>query len=233
MAEPELTPAEAKAVRWLEKEPQTKAALAKSGLEASGLAKLMAAGWIIENPPAKGARACKFALTDTGRHAIERLPTPKPARVTRASSENAIADAETLGQIIRDEFTKVRVELRAEIAELRKLLITPGAAAKSNGEASRPSGAPFDPIVFRKALRATISEIDRRDHHDGLVPIGKVRRTLAYMGLDGQMFNTALLDEERAYTVDLKIANDPNRVKEPEGGIFIEGRGLLYFVVLR
>jgi hypothetical protein len=91
----------------------------------------------------------------------------------------------------------------------------------------------FDPVAFRKALRTAVPEINRRDRHDGLVPIGKIRRMLAYLGLNRSTFDAALLEEERAYIVDLKIANDPTRVKDPEEGISIEGRGLLYFVVLR
>lgn len=91
----------------------------------------------------------------------------------------------------------------------------------------------FEQAAFRKALRTAVREIDRRDHHDGLVPIGKVRQELAHLRLDRPAFDAALLEEERAYTVDLKIANDPTRVKEPEAGISCEGRGFLYFVVVR
>lgn len=111
---------------------------------------------------------------------------------------------------------------------------TPHTAAKGARKSSAvPVKLPFEPVAFRKALRTTVSEINRRDRHDGLVPIAKVRRALAHLGLDRPTFDAALLEEERAYTVDLKIANDPTRVKEPEGGIPNEGRGLLYFVVLR
>lgn len=232
MADPELTPAETKALRLLEKEPQTKTALSKGGMEANGLAKLVATGWITEVPLAKGARAQKFALTDAGRQGILRLPAVERVRSTRAS-QGGSADAETLRQIMRAELAELRAELRAENAELRKLLLALVAPSKSNADPTDARVMPFDPVAFRKALRTTVPEIDRRDHHDGLVPIGKLRRTLAYLGLDRAAFDAALLEEERAYTVDLKIANDPTRVKEPEGGIFIEGRGLLYFVVLR
>lgn len=231
MADPELTPAETKALRSLEKEPQTKAALTK-GLDANSLAKLVAAGWIVEVPLAKGAKAARFALTDTGRQTLAGLPSSSPIRTTRASSSGA-SDMETLRHIIRAELAELRAELRAENAELRKLLQALVTSSKGYAEPARTNAAPFDPAVFRKALRTAIPEIDRRDHHDGLVPIGKIRRTLTYLGLDRPTFDAVLLDEERAYTVDLKIANDPSRVKEPEGGIFIEGRGLLYFVVLR
>jgi len=110
----------------------------------------------------------------------------------------------------------------------------PRTTAKSTRSSSvAPGKTIFEPVAFRKALRTTVLEIDRRDRHDGLVPIAKVRRALAHLGLDRPTFDAALLEEERAYTVDLKIANDPTRVKEPEGGISSEGRGLLYFVVVR
>ena len=111
---------------------------------------------------------------------------------------------------------------------------SPHTAAKGARKSSVvPVKTPFEPVAFRKALRVNVLEINRRDRHDGLVPIAKVRRALAHLGLDRPTFDAALLEEERAYTVDLKIANDPTRVKEPEGGIPTEGRGLLYFVVLR
>lgn len=232
MADQELTPAEAKALRSLEKGPQTKTALTK-GLEANALGKLVAAGWIAEVPLAKGTRVPKFAITDAGRQAIERLPALAPVKASRASSRGGTADAETFRQIVRAELAELRAELRAENAELRKLLMALVTPSKSNADPKGASAVPFDPVVFRKVLRSTVPEIDRRDHHDGLVPIGKVRRTLAYLGLDRPTFDAALLEEERAYTIDLKVANDPTRVKEPEGGIFIESRGLLYFVVLR
>ncbi len=235
MVGPELTPTEVKALRSLVKEPQTKTALTK-GLEADSLAKLVTAGWIAEIPLAKGGRVPKFTITDAGRQAIERLPVVEPAKAKAVrASRGATADSETLRQIIamKAEFAEFRAEHRADLAELRTLLTTLVASSKNNAALKAVSAVPFDPIVFRKALRTTISEIDRRDHHDGLVPIGKVRRTLAYLGLDRPTFDAALLEEERAYTVDLKVANDPTRVKEPEGGISVEGRGLLYFVVIR
>lgn len=128
---------------------------------------------------------------------------------------------------LKGEIAALRAEVRAGFADLRALIIS--LAESRNGERVTP----HDPSAFRKALRAAVTEIDRRDHHDGIVPIGKLRRTLAYLGLNRATFDAALLEEERAYTVDIKVANDPTRVKDPEEGIPIEGRGLLYFVVLR
>ena len=128
---------------------------------------------------------------------------------------------------LKGEIAALRAEVRAGFADLRALIIS--LAESRNGERVTP----HDPSAFRKALRAAVTEIDRRDHHDGIVPIGKLRRTLAYLSLNRATFDAALLEEERAYIVDLKVANDPTRVKDPEEGIVIESRGLLYFVVLR
>jgi DNA-binding MarR family transcriptional regulator len=237
MADLELTPAELKALRSLDvaKESQTKTVLTKGGLDADALAKLVAAGYIAELPLAKGAKAQRFAITDAGRQTIASLPAPKPVRAARVSSVVDAANAETHGQSIEINaaLAELRTELRAGFAELRTLLTALVTSSKTTTDPITPSAVPFDPIAFRKALRTTIPEINRRDRHDGLVPIGKIRRTLAYLGLDRPTFDAALLEEERAYTVDLKIANDPSRVKDPEEGISIEGRGLLYFVVLR
>lgn len=128
---------------------------------------------------------------------------------------------------LKAEIAELRAELRAGFADLRALIIS--LAEPRNGERVTP----YDPVAFRKALRAAVTEIDRRDRHDGLVPIGKLRRTLAYLSLNRATFDAALLEEERAYFVDLKVANDPTRVRDPEEGIVFNSRGLLYFVALR
>ena len=181
----------------------------------------------------------RFAITDAGRQTIERLPAAKPVKAARVSparvSPDGTTDGEVLRQIIalRAELQELRAEHRADNAELRTVIAALVASSKITPESKEASAVPFDPIAFRKAIRTTIPEIDRRDHHDGLVPIGKVRRALAYLGLDRPTFNAALLEEERAYVVDLKVANNPARAKEPDSGIPVDGRGLLYFVVLR
>ena len=75
---------------------------------------------------------------------------------------------------LKGEIAALRAEVRAGFADLRALIIS--LAESRNGERVTP----HDPSAFRKALRAAVTEIDRRDHHDGIVPIGKLRLKLAY-----------------------------------------------------
>ena len=97
--------------------------------------------------------------------------------------------------------------------------------------AEAPVAAPA--TGFDAALQAAIGDLDRRGRHGGLVPIPEVRRALAGLGLSHAAFDEALLERERAFEVDLKLANDPRAVADAAEGIRDPGRGLLYYVVRR
>jgi len=210
MASLVLSPPEEKALRALwNRGPLSRG---KLGVDAATVRRLMDAGWVNEFAPARKREAAKLALTEAGRGVAVRVPPVKP----------------TLADLYR-ELTAAR----EEIAELRSLIGSRGASAAPSEPAAKAASAAVDPQAFLAALREALGEIDRRGRHGGLVPMGDVRRALAHLGLAREAFDAALLEQERVYAVDLKIANNPAKVKAPDDGIPIEGRGLLYYVVLR
>ena len=91
-----------------------------------------------------------------------------------------------------------------------------------------PSAERFE-AVLQRALR----ELDARGRHGGLVPLPELRRELAHLGLSRIQLDRELLSRQEERTLDLKVANDPRLVDEPDLGIPSPGRGLLYFVVVR
>ena len=66
--------------------------------------------------------------------------------------------------------------------------------------------------------------------HDGLVPIGELRRALA--DVPRATFDAAILGLEQGRALHLKIANDPRAVARSEDGIRIPERGLVYYAML-
>jgi len=87
-----------------------------------------------------------------------------------------------------------------------------------------------DDRVGARVLSA-IQEIDEAQHLDGIVPLAMLRSLLTE--LPGPLLDRSLIDLERQYRIDLKIANDPATVPSPESGIRLPGRGLAYFVAVR
>jgi hypothetical protein len=60
-----------------------------------------------------------------------------------------------------------------------------------------------------------------------------VRESLISLGISREAFDDALLALEEQFRIDLKVANDPERLTDRQHGIEVPNRGLLYFVVLR
>lgn len=86
---------------------------------------------------------------------------------------------------------------------------------------------------FESALLQTVADLDRRGRHTGMVPIPDLRRVFLQRGWTRPDFDERLLQAERDFVIDLKTANDPSRLAEPELAIEERGRGHLQFVVLR
>lgn len=78
---------------------------------------------------------------------------------------------------------------------------------------------------------AAIQQLDLRQQLDGIVPLRALRAHLA--DVSATVLDRELVNLERQYRIDLKIANDPSTVPEPESGIRMPGRGLAYFAALR
>jgi hypothetical protein len=120
--------------------------------------------------------------------------------------------------------TKAPTANRSRVASQEKL----GSAEGSNG-----AHPPVDMAAFDSDLLELLGQLDRRGRHGGLVPIPDVRAAFLRRGWTRRAFDQRLLQAERDFVIDLKTANDPGRLAEPELAIEEPGRGHLQYVVLR
>jgi len=119
--------------------------------------------------------------------------------------------------------------LAAQVAALEALLRASGTAATA-AAAAPASGETAD---FDSELLAVVRDLDRRGRHGGLVPIPDVRAAFVAEGWARAAFDRRLLEAEREFVVDLKVANDPSRLARPDLAIEETGRGHLQYVVAR
>ncbi|MBE7452325.1 MAG: hypothetical protein HS111_26615 [Kofleriaceae bacterium] len=92
-----------------------------------------------------------------------------------------------------------------------------------------------DEAIVRDAVLAAIGALDARHRFGGLVPIPDVRAELRRGGLgaDDAAVDAALEALERAWKIDLSVAQSPTLVADRAAGIERPGRGLLYYVARR
>lgn len=76
-------------------------------------------------------------------------------------------------------------------------------------------------------ILAAIEQLDVLHRYDGLVPLPVLRQELQ---MDRSLLHSRLRSLELEGRVALKIANSPTAVPDPQEGIRIEGRGLIYYV---
>lgn len=148
-----------------------------------------------------------------------------PARATLSSlaaQVTALAEQlEMLTALVRSQGARPSSgEDGAEVAPPPR--VTPGAADKRAALSS-----------FETDLLRCVAELDRRGRHTGMVPIPDLRSAFLARGWTRGEFDERLLQAERDFIVDLKTANDPSRLTEPELAIEERGRGHLQFVVIR
>jgi len=182
------------------------------------LGALTAAGWIDAR---KDGRVVMVRLTAAGvdeRARLERTAAaPRPKRVAATKAPAAATRIATL---------------EAQLAALT-------ARVTALEGAGRPALLDVATIADEAALRATIAavvaELDANGRLGGLVPIPEVRAELRRRGVgatDAEV--TAALEAlERAWTIDLSVAQAPNAVADRAAGIERPGRGLLYYVARR
>jgi hypothetical protein len=120
--------------------------------------------------------------------------------------------------------------LTERVAALEAPAVAPGAAS-----ALAPPPPAADPAALRQAIVAAIGDLDARGRLGGLVPIPELRRELVARGVTAAAaeVTAALEDLERAWTIDLSVAQAPTQVAERAAGIERPGRGLLYYVARR
>jgi hypothetical protein len=173
------------------------------GAAAPVLDRLVQMGLVRTLPAGKG-RAARFELSHEGRRCAEEITRRYPARISLS-----MLYAEVLR--IGDELEDLRTRLAPP---------APKKSAGTNGN-------------FERELRAALGELDRRGRYGGLVPIPELRRALAPLHLSREDFDRALLEQERAFAVDLKTAHDPTSIKDSDQAVWDEGRGWLYYAVAR
>lgn len=99
--------------------------------------------------------------------------------------------------------------------------------------ASPPPVPPLDYASFETDLLSTLADLDRRGRHAGLVPIPDLRIAFLDRGWTRDVFDECLLQAERDFVVDLKTADDPATLANPDLAIHEAGRGHLQYVVAR
>jgi hypothetical protein len=199
-----LGPAEQKLLRQLLRAKKpVPRAKSKSVALALAADRLRTLGLLRELPSAKKGSP-RMELTAEGRRCAEEVVRRDPPRIT--------------AHMLYAEILRIAdglEELRARMSS-----IEPHKPAARNGS-------------FLRELRSAIGEVDRRGRHGGLVPIPELRRALAPLGLTKEDFDRALLEQERAFAVDLKTAHDPTSMKDADQAVWDEGRGWLYYAVAR
>jgi DNA-binding MarR family transcriptional regulator len=193
---------------------------------------LVEAGWVSAR---KDGRALMVRLTEAGqaeRARLAALPPPppraKPTRAPRAPRTPAARPATAATRLAALEAAVAALTER--VAALEAPAVAPGAAS-----ALAPPPPAADPAALRQAIVAAIGDLDARGRLGGLVPIPELRRELVARGVTAAAaeVTAALEDLERAWTIDLSVAQAPTQVAERAAGIERPGRGLLYYVARR
>ncbi len=126
------------------------------------------------------------------------------------------------------EPTRVALLRRIEVLEAR-LDALERLVAQSPPPRKKLASADLDDL--EPVVVDTLLALDREHRLDGLVPIPHVRRSLpGFLRAD---LDRILLNLERRFRIDLKIANDPMSIETPSDGISHPDRGLLYYAALR
>jgi hypothetical protein len=121
--------------------------------------------------------------------------------------------------------------LEATVAELVRRV---AALEGSRTTGANGSGTRAGDDVIRAAVLAAVGELDVRHRYGGIVPIPDVRAELRRTGFADDTAVTAALEAlERAWKIDLSVAQSPTQVTDRAAGIERPGRGLLYYVARR
>ncbi|MBZ0230985.1 MAG: hypothetical protein K8M05_01415 [Deltaproteobacteria bacterium] len=142
--------------------------------------------------------------------------TPKP-RVARPKAADRVA------------------ALEATVADLARRVAALEAARPDRGrDAAVSKGVEPNGEALRAAVLAAVGELDVRHRYGGIVPIADVRAELRRGGYADDAAVTAALEAlERAWKIDLSVAQSPTQVADRAAGIERPGRGLLYYVARR
>lgn len=123
-----------------------------------------------------------------------------------------------------------RKPLEASAADFAAFIRDSGGDMYNDMQLGPNAATPPASAVNEEAVLATLRQLDARHRYDGIIPLRAVRPALKEY--KRKQLDAALLDMERRRLFDIQIANDPRAVPEPEAGIQVDGRGLLYYLVL-
>ena len=193
---------------------------------------------------AAGSVAKKGAKTAGGKAVGKKKPEPTIATVSTqiaALSKHVEKLEKLLARALSAKAPRARAtkapKPRAAKAPRPRAARKTVAIDRDNGAvASEPhngSRSPVDAAGFESDLLKVLLELDRSGRHAGLVPIPEVREAFLRRGWTRRTFDDRLLEAEREFIVDLKTANDPARLPEPDLAIEERGRGHLQYVVIR
>jgi hypothetical protein len=193
-------------------EPGTEVPAGKvRGLAAAAPA-LEAAGLVTTR---KDGRAVLVMLTETGAARRTALAAAVPAKAAKVAKGKAPTAAQRLATL---EATVTALAARVAMLE-------------AGAPSPRTSGTPAE---VAEVVLSAIGELDVRHRYGGLVPIPDVRAELRQRGVsDDATVNAAFDSLERAWKIDLSVAQSPNQVADRAAGIERPGRGLLYYVARR
>lgn len=149
--------------------------------------------------------------------------TRKAAPARKPSRPTIVTVAAQIDQL-REDVALIAESLRTLLAASR---VSPNPTT-NGAKASKP-----DPTKFDAELLGIVADLDRTSRLGGLVPIPEIRRIFLDRGWSRTDFDARLLEAERDFVVDLKSANDPSRIPQPELAIEQPGRGHLQWVVVR
>lgn len=196
-------------------EPGVEIAAGKVRGLAAVAAALADAGWIATR---KQGRVLLVTLTEAG--AAHRAQLAAAAPAPPPSRKRLTATATPAARL---------AALEAALAGLAARVATLEAAA---AEAAAP---PIDPAALRAAIIASVGDLDAGQRLGGLVPIPDVRAELRRRGVTASDADVthALEELERAWQIDLSVAQAPTAVRDRGAGIERAGRGLLYYVARR
>ena len=145
----------------------------------------------------------------------------KPVRVTLGSLSEQTAALTT-------ELATIAQTLATLVAH-----VSPKSAAVLDAESVDQPIAPVDYESFETDLLATMGTLDRSGRHAGLIPVPELRIAFLERGWARAAFDERLLQAERDFIVDLKVADDPLTLANPDLAIQERGRGYLQYAVAR
>lgn len=171
--------------------------------------------------PAKAAKKKTAAPAKAARKKTAAPKKTKPVRVTLGSLSEQIATMNT-------ELATIAQTLATLVAQL-----SPTSATALDAEAVAQPVAAVDYESFETDLLATMGKLDRSGRHAGLIPLPELRIAFLERGWARAAFDERLLQAERDFIVDLKVADDPLTLANPDLAIQERGRGYLQYAVAR